>query len=126
MEINLPEVLAEVVSEFARYERALAANDVEALDEFFWRDARAVRYSIGATQHGHAEIAASRRSRGTKDLERSLFGTVITTFGRDFATADTEFRRSESGRVGRQSQTWVRFAHGWRIVAAHVSYPAMP
>lgn len=125
MHINLPEVVAEVSAEFARYERALAANDVEALDEFFWRDPRVLRYSIAATQHGHAEIAASRRSRGTGDIARTLFATVITTFGRDFATADTEFRRAESGRVGRQSQTWVRFAHGWRIVAAHVSYPAM-
>jgi hypothetical protein len=125
VQINLPEVLAEVSAEFARYERALAANDVEALDEFFWRDPRVLRYSIAATQHGHAEIAASRRSRGTGDITRTLFATVITTFGRDFATADTEFRRAESGRVGRQSQSWVRFAQGWRIVAAHVSYPAM-
>jgi len=125
VQVNLPEVVAEVSAEFARYERALAMNDVEALDEFFWRDARVLRYSIGATQHGHAEIAASRRSRGTADLERSLFATVVTTYGRELATANTEFRRADSGRIGRQSQTWVRFAQGWRIVAAHVSYPAM-
>jgi hypothetical protein len=122
MEINLPEVIAEVSAAFARYEQALLANDLPVLDEFFWRDARTLRYSIAGTQHGHAEIAASRRSRSTKDIERALFGTVVTTFGRDLATANTEFRRTESGRHGRQSQTWVRLPEGWRIVAAHVSY----
>ena len=124
MEINLPEVLAEVSAEFDRYERALLANDIPALNDFFWGDPRALRYSVAATQHGHAEVAASRLARPTKDLERLLFATVVTTFGRDVATANTEFRRTESGRLGRQSQTWIRFPEGWRIVAAHVSFAA--
>jgi hypothetical protein len=124
VQINLPDVVAEVSAEFARYERALLANDLPVLDDFFWRDARVLRYSIAGTQHGHAEIAASRLSRATKDVARVLFATVITTFGRDLATANTEFRRTESGRLGRQSQTWVRLSEGWRIVAAHVSYTA--
>jgi len=124
MEIDLPEVVAEVSAEFARYERALLANDIPALNAFFWCDPRALRYNVSATQHGHAEIAASRLSRSAKDLERQLFATVVTTFGRDVATANTEFRRTQSGRLGRQSQTWVRFPEGWRIVAAHVSFAA--
>jgi hypothetical protein len=124
LEIDLPDVVAEISRAYARYERALAANDVPALDEFFWRDPRALRYSIAGTQHGHAEIAASRRTRSSKDLERTLLATRITTFGRDFAIASTEFRRTESGRLGRQSQTWARFPEGWRIVTAHVSFPA--
>lgn len=124
MEINLPEVLAEVSAEFDRYERALLANDIPSLNEFFWHDARALRYSVAGTQHGHAEIAASRLARSTRDVARQLFDTVITTFGRDVATASTEFRRTESGRLGRQSQTWVRFPQGWRIATAHVSYAA--
>jgi hypothetical protein len=122
VEINLSEVVAEVSAEFDRCERALLANDIPSLSDFFWCDPRALRYSVAATQHGHAEIAASRLARLAKDLERVLFGTVVTTFGRDVATANTEFRRTESGRLGRQSQTWVRFPEGWRIVAAHVSY----
>ena len=124
MEINLPDVVAEVSDEFARYEQALLANDIRALNDFFWHDACALRYSVAGTQHGHAEIAASRLARSTRDIARQLFATVITTFGRDVATANTEFRRTESGRLGRQSQTWVRFPEGWRVVAAHVSYAA--
>ena len=55
-------------------------------------------------------------------LERVLARTVITTYGRDFATAMTLFTRDNApGKTGRQSQTWVRFPEGWRVVAAHVS-----
>ena len=118
-------MVAEISSEFARYERALLANDIPVLNELFWNDQRVLRYSITGTQYGHKEIAASRLTRSARDLERTLFATVITTFGRDFATANTDFRRTESGRLGRQSQTWVRLPQGWRIVAAHVSFPTV-
>ncbi len=122
MTVNDPEVLAEVTALFARYEAALVGNDVAALDALFWQDARVIRYGIAENLHGAAEILAFRRVRPATGLARDLERTVITTFGRDFATASTLFRRTTSpGRVGRQMQTWARLPEGWRIVAAHVS-----
>jgi len=35
----------------------------------------------------------------------------------------TEFVPDDEAPVGRQSQTWIRFDEGWRVVAAHVSWP---
>ncbi|MDN3920069.1 oxalurate catabolism protein HpxZ [Roseateles violae] len=125
-EINLPEVLAEVSAVFARYEDALVNNRVEVLDELFWDSPHTVRY--GATENlvGYAQIQAFRAGRSPVGLARSLANTVITTFGRDHATAMTEFRREGSAAIGRQSQTWVRLPAGWRVVAAHVSLLAPP
>ncbi|HEX2651536.1 MAG TPA: oxalurate catabolism protein HpxZ [Burkholderiales bacterium] len=120
MEINRPEALREVSAAFARYEAALNENDVATLDELFWRTPQTVRYGIAEELYGHAAIAAFRAAR-TGDTRRELLRTVITTYGADFATASCEFRRLATGRRGRQMQTWVRFAEGWRIVAAHVS-----
>ncbi len=115
-------VLAEVRSAFAAYETALTGNDVAALDGFFWRDPRALRYGAGENLYGHAAIAAFRAARPAAGLARSLDRTVVTTFGTDFATASTLFRRDGApGRVGRQTQSWVRMPEGWRIVVAHVS-----
>jgi hypothetical protein len=125
--INLPEVLAEVTAMFAAYERALTSNDVATLDALFWHSPSTVRY--GATENlvGHAAIAAFRAGRSPAGLSRTLANTVITTYGNDFATAMTEFTRdSAPGRIGRQSQTWTRFAEGWRVVAAHVSFLGSP
>ena len=122
MEPNIPEVVAEVTAAFNRYEAALVANDVPALDGFFWNDPRVIRYSLFDNGYGFEAIMKSRRARANVDLRRRLMRTVVTTFGRDFATANTEFRREESGREGRQSQTWVRTAEGWKIVSAHVSW----
>ena len=124
MQINIPEIVAEVGVIFARYERALVGNDIETLNALFWRDPRVLRYGIAESLYGHEAIAGFRAARPTVDLDRELFNTVITTFGRDLATANAEYRRKASGKVGRQSQTWVRFPEGWRIVAAHVSFPA--
>ncbi|MFO1114504.1 MAG: oxalurate catabolism protein HpxZ [Beijerinckiaceae bacterium] len=122
MKINEPEVLAEVQAEFSRYEKALVTNDVAALDDFFWRDHRAIRYGGGENLYGFDEIAAFRAGRSPAGLARVLTRTVITTFGRDMATASTLFARDNApGKVGRQMQTWVRMPEGWRIVAAHVS-----
>lgn len=121
VQVNLPEVVAEVEAVFARYEDALVNNRVEVLDELFWASERTVRY--GATENlvGIDAIRAFRAGRSPAGLARRLANTVITTFGRDFATAMTEFRRDSSTRIGRQTQSWVRFAEGWRVVAAHVS-----
>src|SRR5580704_13529378 len=122
MEVDLPDVLAEVTAQFARYEDALVTNDVAVLDELFHDDARTLRYGIGENLYGYGAIAAFRASRSPVGLMRRTARTVITTYGRDTAVASTLFYRDiVPGRVGRQMQTWVRFAHGWKIVAAHVS-----
>jgi hypothetical protein len=121
MEVNQPDVLAEVEAVFARYEDALVNNRVEVLDELFWPSEFTVRYGVGENLRGIEAIRAFRLARPATGLGRTLVNTVITTYGRDFATAMTEFRRDSSTKSGRQSQTWVRFADGWRVVAAHVS-----
>jgi hypothetical protein len=123
--IDDPEVLEEVTAAFRRYETALVTNDVAVLDELFWDDPRTLRYGTGEILHGYGEIRAFRAARPTQGLARELLRTVITTYGRDFATANTTFRRDGSDRIGRQSQSWVRIPGlGWRVVAAHVSLMA--
>lgn len=122
MEIDLPDVLAEVTAQFARYEKALVSNDVAVLDELFRNDSHTLRYGIGENLYGYDAIMAFRAARSPAGLMRKTAKTVITTYGRDTAVASTLFYRdSAPGRIGRQMQTWVRFAEGWRIVAAHVS-----
>lgn len=122
MEINLPDVLAEVEAAFARYEVAVLSNDVAALSALFRNDPLTIRYGMGENLYGHAEISAFRTANSGANLLRTLSRTVITTYGRDAATASTLFRRdSLPGKVGRQMQTWIRFSEGWQIVAAHVS-----
>jgi Protein of unknown function (DUF3225) len=122
MELDRHDVVAEVKQAFERYEQALVSNDVDALDALFLNDPRTIRYGGGENLYGYAEIAAFRRARPPAGLARRLSRTVITTYGRDVAVASTLFHRSSApGKVGRQMQTWVRFAEGWRVVAAHVS-----
>ena len=124
IEINRPEVVAEVEAAFARYEDALVNNKVEVLDELFWNSPTTLRYGATENLYGYGEIQAFRAARPAQGLARVLLRTVITTYGRDFATANCEFRRDGSARTGRQSQTWVRTPEGWRVVAAHVSLMA--
>jgi hypothetical protein len=127
MDIDLPEVVAEVRAAFERYERALVANDVETLDLLFRDDRRTIRYGAAENLYGYAEIEAFRAGRSPDGLMRTLSKTVITTFGRDFAMASTLFHRSTvPGKVGRMTQTWVRFDEGWRIAVGHVSMIAEP
>ena len=121
MVINQADILAEVTAQFARYEAALTSNDVAVLDELFWNSPHTLRYGAGENLYGYEEIAAFRAGRPAQGLEREVLRTAITTYGRDFATANIEFRRSGSPRTGRQSQAWVRMPEGWRVVAAHVS-----
>jgi hypothetical protein len=122
MEVDLPDVLAEVTAEFTRYEAALVSNDVAVLGELFRKDPRTLRYGVGENLYGYDAIAAFRAARSPVGLGRRIDKTVITTYGRDAAVASTLFYRdSLVGRVGRQMQTWVRFPEGWRIVGAHVS-----
>ena len=122
MQVDLPDVLAEVTEQFARYERALVTNDVAVLDELFRADPRTLRYGMGENLYGYEAIMAFRAGRSPVGLMRRTDKTVITTYGRDAAVASTLFYRdSAPGKVGRQMQTWVRFPQGWKIVAAHVS-----
>jgi hypothetical protein len=122
MEVDLPDVLAEVTEQFQRYETALVSNDVAVLDELFRADPRTLRYGIGENLYGYDAIMAFRAGRSPAGLMRKTARTVISSYGRDTAVASTLFYRdSAPGKVGRQMQTWVRFAEGWKIVAAHVS-----
>jgi hypothetical protein len=122
MDIDLPDVLAEVTAQFERYEQALVSNDVAVLDELFRNDPLTLRYGIGENLYGYGEISSFRAGRSPVGLMRKTARTVITTYGRDTAVASTLFYRdSMPGRIGRQMQTWVRFPEGWLIVAAHVS-----
>ena len=122
MKIDLPEVVAEVTAEFARYEKALVSNDVATLDAIFHKDPRTIRYGVGEILYGYVEIAAFRAARSPAGLARTLAKTVISTYGRDHAVASMlYYRTTMPGKVGRQMQTWVRFPEGWRVVAAHVS-----
>jgi hypothetical protein len=127
MEIDLPEVVAEVKRAFERYEKALVSNDVPTLDELFRDDPRTVRYGAAEILYGHAEIKSFRAARSPVALGRKLSRTIITTFGRDFAVASTLYERpSAPGKVGRQTQTWVKFPEGWRVVVGHVSLMDKP
>ncbi|MBK3661326.1 oxalurate catabolism protein HpxZ [Bradyrhizobium diazoefficiens] len=122
MEIDLPDVLAEVQAAFERYEQALVSNDVAVLGELFRNDSRTLRYGIGENLYGYEAIAGFRAGRSPFGLNRRTAKTVITSYGRDAAVASTLFYRDTApGKVGRQMQTWIRFPEGWRVVAAHVS-----
>lgn len=121
MLINDPETVAEVKAAFDAYERALMENDLEALDLLFWNSQFTVRYGPGQNLYGFEAITAFRLARVGGSPQRSIFNTVITTFGRELATANTEFQRVNAARPGRQSQTWVRLPEGWRVVCAHIS-----
>jgi hypothetical protein len=127
MDVDLPDVLAEVGDAFARYEAALVSNDVDTLGALFRNDPRTLRYGIGENLYGYDAIQAFRAARSPAGLMRRTAQTVITAYGRDAAVASTLFYRdSAPGRVGRQMQTWMRFPEGWRIVAAHVSIIDVP
>jgi Protein of unknown function (DUF3225) len=122
MDINRPDIKAEVEAAFAGYETALVTNDVDALQAYFWNSDKTIRYGIGENLHGWDEIGRFRAARSPAGLARTLARTTITTYGTDFATASTLFYRdSAPGKVGRQMQTWARTADGWKVVAAHVS-----
>jgi len=126
-QLNLPEVLAEVEAVFDRYERALVSNDVAVLDELFWNHPMTLRFGATENLWSYDEIAAFRAARPSVGLQRRILRKVIQTFGRDVATASVQFEREgRPGWIGRQQQTWVRTADGWRVVAAHVSFMGLP
>jgi hypothetical protein len=127
MEVDLPEVVAEVREAFDAYEIAIVTNDVDALNRMFRDDSRTVRYGAAENLYGYDAIKSFRVARSPVGLGRSISQTVITTYGREFATAATLYERpSAPGKIGRQMQTWVKFPEGWRVVAAHVSLMDKP
>lgn len=121
MDINLPDVVAEVTAAVECYEAALVSNRVDVLDTLFWNSPHTLRYGAGENLYGYDAIRAFRAARSPQGLARRVLRTSITTYGTGFATANLEFQRDGSDRVGRQSQTWMRTPAGWRVVAAHVS-----
>jgi Protein of unknown function (DUF3225) len=123
VQINIPEVLAELTQAFRGYEQALLANRPEELNQYFWVSPLALRYGVAENLYGHDEIAAYRRSRSQSGgaPHREIVRETITSYGREFGTTNIEYVRTKSSRRGRQSQTWVRMPEGWRIVSAHVS-----
>ena len=122
MRLNDPAVLTEVTTAVQYYEKALNDNDVATLTALFWKSPLTIRFGIGENLYGHDAITAFPHARPNIDLRRTLANTVITTYGDDFATANTEFIKRDTGRRGRQSQTWMRTEAGWRVVSAHVSF----
>lgn len=122
--LNIPLVVAEIKAAFDRYDKGLDDNDVPVLDDSFWDNPLTHRFGVGENLYGHAQIAAFRASRSSTQMRqraRRLENTIITTFGNDYAVANTEYVLLCNGRRGRQSQTWVRFPEGWKAVSAHVS-----
>ena len=123
MEINIPEVHAELAGLYPAYEKALVENDVETLTRMFWASPYAMRFGAGENLYGMDEIEAFRKSRPSVGLARRVVRLEIVTFGRDFGSVTLEFERDTPAKTvrGRQTQVWVRMAEGWRIVSAHVS-----
>ena len=121
MNVNIPDVVSEMEISFHKYEKALNENDIAVLNDLFWDSPHTVRYGVAEQLYGYEEIKGFRAGRSAIDLRRELLKVVITTFGRDFATASCEYRRLETGRRGRQMQTWMRIDGDWKVVAAHVS-----
>jgi hypothetical protein len=124
MQINDPVALAELTLAFAEYEQALVTNDIATLDRLFWKSPHTLRYGAGENLYGFDAIQAFRNGRPAQGLERTVTRRALTTFGPDYGAANIEFIRAGNERIGRQSQTWVRFDEGWRVVAAHVSLMA--
>ncbi|USQ94698.1 oxalurate catabolism protein HpxZ [Caulobacter sp. RL271] len=121
MIINDPTVLSEVTDAVDTYESALMSNDVAALDGAFWNSPHTVRLGVAENLWGFDQIAAFRVGRTGGSPPRTRLRTEITTFGSDFAVANVEFRRDDTGKIGRQSQTWIRTEAGWKVASAHVS-----
>jgi len=121
MMINDPDVLTQVRAAVDAYEDALMANDVEALDGFFWNSPHTVRFGVAENLYGFAEIAAFRMGRRGGSPPRQRLRTEIVALGPDVAVANVEFTRTDTGRNGRQSQIWVKTDDGWKVASAHVS-----
>ncbi len=120
-DIDEADTVDELRAAFDVYERALVANDVDTMNQFFWADPRTTRYGLADGQHGHEEVVAWRRQASPVSEDRRHERVDVTTFGRDFGVVNCEFRDGDDAHLGRQSQVWARRKEGWRIVSAHVS-----
>ena len=123
MNINDPEIVAELQALYPKYEAALMANDAATLTQMFWASPYAMRFGVTENLYGIEEIEAFRKSRPPTNLARIVRRLDVVTFGRDLGCVTLEFERTANGKIisGRQSQVWVRLPEGWRIVSAHVS-----
>lgn len=123
MTVNDPEVIAELEALYPEYEQALVTNNVEKLVAMFWNGPQVMRFGVTENLYGPGELEAFRKGRPVANLARTVKRCEIVSFGRDFASIALEFERVVPGKTvrGRQSQVWVRFPQGWRIVQAHVS-----
>ena len=123
MLINDPQTVAELAAIYPQYETALVSNDIETMQRLFWASPYVVRFGVTENLHGIAEIGAFRAARSPANLARRITRLDIVTFGKDFGCVHLEFERDKGDQVirGRQSQTWVRLAEGWRVISAHVS-----
>jgi hypothetical protein len=121
MDINKPDVVAQVTAKFLDYERAINTNDIAVLDESFLDSAHTIRFGIAEELWSFDEIKAFRRGRSTVGLARKLERYEITTYGDNLAVANATFSRDGVNKIGRQSQTWVKFGGTWKVVSAHVS-----
>jgi hypothetical protein len=123
MTINDPAVVAELEALYPLYEKALVTNDVEKLVEMFWAGPQVMRFGVTENLYGPEELETFRKARPAANLIRTVKRLDIVSFGRDFASITLEFERITGSTIvrGRQSQVWVRFPQGWRIVQAHVS-----
>lgn len=121
MEVDRPEVVAELTAIFAAYEQALVGNDSQRLAGFFWDSERTVRFGIADHQLGAGEVRRWRRAQRPLPPGRTLSETRVSTFGTDFGVVTTFFTYPNGQALGRQTQTWARLPEGWRIVSAHVS-----
>jgi hypothetical protein len=121
--INDPATVAELEARYLEYESALVSNDADTLTRMFWASSHSMRFGVTENLYGADQIAAFRKGRSPANLARTIRRLDIVTFGREYGSVTLEFERKLEGRAvsGRQSQLWVRFAEGWRIVAAHVS-----
>jgi hypothetical protein len=126
-QVNLPEIVSELAELYPRYEQALVSNDVDTLVAMFWASPEVMRFGVSENLYGHDELEAFRKARPAVNLARTVKRLEIVSFGRDYASITLEFERNRphgqpGGPIrGRQSQVWVRFPQGWRIVSAHVS-----
>jgi hypothetical protein len=121
MVVNDPKILVQVQAAVDAYEDALMANDVEALDSFFWNSPHTVRFGVSENLYGFDEIAAFRIGRRGGSPPRRRVRTEVVALGPDVAVANVEFIRTDTGRNGRQSQIWIKTDRGWKVASAHVS-----
>ena len=122
--VNESALVAEMTELYMKYEAALCSNNTAVLDEFFWDSGDVVRFGLKENQYGVEDIRAFRNSRPGFKLEREIINLKVVAFGEDSAAVTLEFRRFINGEehLGRQSQMWVRFSEGWKVVSAHVSF----